>query len=330
MCNEHQQNPENIVKRLERRYGSKYPMVDGHLHIVDFLQRTRGLSRLLEYMDECNVTEATIFWLPTTKLWAEYEKEAPDYYMSDDSACYYYSFTDSIIAEEYKKLTTDEQKRFYPLVGGFNPTDKYAINHIKRVIEYYPGVFSGIWEILLRHDDLTALTQGEPPRPNNEALYPIMEFATEKNLPVLFHQNVTSSWVPDHPKYLPEFEVLLREFPRAKVVFAHCGASRNVYAPFYHEMIDRLLEEYKNLFVDLSWVLYDAIMCPGWTPNADWISLVEKYSHRMCIGSDVIGNFERLWVILERYDIFLDQLSPEARENVCQGTARTIYGKTKM
>lgn len=61
MCNEHQQNPENIVKRLERRYGSKYPMVDGHLHIVDFLQRTRGLSRLLEYMDECNVTEATIF-----------------------------------------------------------------------------------------------------------------------------------------------------------------------------------------------------------------------------------------------------------------------------
>lgn len=64
--------------------------------------------------------------------------------MSDDSACYYYSFTDSIIAEEYKKLTKDEQKRFYPLVGGFNPTDKYAINHIKRVIDYYPGVFSGI------------------------------------------------------------------------------------------------------------------------------------------------------------------------------------------
>ena len=318
---------DRIIAKLETRNGSKYPMIDGHLHVVDFRQQCGGLKNLLRYMDQCHVPEAVIFGMGVTKLWDEDEKESPEYYLSDDAPCYHYSYTDGIVAEEFRKLSSEEQRRFYPLVGGINPNDKFAINHVKRMFEYYPDVFCGIGEVFFRHDDLTALTYGEAPRPNNEAFYPIMDFATEKDLPVLIHQNITSVGVPDHPKYLPELETLLREYPRTKLVFAHCGASRRVYAPFYHEMVDRLLEEYKNLYVDLSWVVYDAIICPDGIPNPHWIELAEKHSHRMCIGSDTINAYERLGVTLQRYDTFLDALSPEARENLCINTARTIYGK---
>lgn len=144
---------------LSRLSGPKYPMIDAHVHAVDFTQNTRGFKDLIYYMDRANIVKSVVFGLPVMKRWSETEREAPVYYLDDDTDCYYYSFTDGIIAEEYKKLSSEEQERIYPLICGFNPTDRYAIEHIKRMYQFYPGVFRGIGEILLRHDDLTLLTE---------------------------------------------------------------------------------------------------------------------------------------------------------------------------
>jgi hypothetical protein len=309
--------------------GSKYRLIDAHLHVINFVQETPGGDALLYHMDQANVHKAVVFGLPVSKLWTEYDREPPDYYLANDSPCYYYGYTDVTLAELYRKLAPEQQARVYPLMCGFNPVDRYAVRHVERLYEQYPEVWSGIGEMLLRHDDLTAFTYGENPRANHQALWPIYQFAANHDLPVLMHQNVTSVTKNDHPVFLHELEEALREFPRTRFVFAHCGMSRRVNVPFYHQMVERLLEAYPQLYVDYSWIIYDVAICPNGQPDPAWIELTEKYSDRICLGSDLVTKFERLGPELQRYDVFLDELSETARANVCYLTAERIYGDNK-
>lgn len=314
---------------LDTIKGSKYRMVDCHVHVVNFLQKTPWLGSLIEYMDETNLEWAVVFWLPVIKKHAETEPEPPEYYLDDDSDVYYYSHTDDIVASEYLKLDPKFQARLYPTICWFNPNDANAVDHIKRMFETYPGVFCGIGELFARHDDLTLLTQGEVSRMNNRSLDPILEFAADYQLPVLIHSNVTTTWVHDYPKFLHELEEALRTHPKTNVVFCHCWISRRVSAPFYHRMIERLLTQYPALYVDLSWILYDEVVCPKWVPSQDWIKLAEQFSERIFLWSDVIGNFHRLGVTNERFDTFLDTLSEQTRKNICLENAIRLYGSAK-
>ena len=59
----------------------------------------------------------------------------------------------------------------------------------------------------------------------------------------------------------------MRDFPRTRFVFAHCGMSRRVNVPFYHQMVERLLEQYPNLCVDYSWIIFDVAICPDGQPE---------------------------------------------------------------
>ena len=309
--------------------GSKYPMIDAHLHVINFVQETPGGSALIEAMDRANVGKSVIFGLPVSKMWAAYERDAPDYYLANDAPCYYYGYTDVIVAEMVRSLPQDQQARLYPLICGFNPVDRYALRHIERLYAQYPDVWSGIGEILLRHDDLTAFTYGETARANHPALWPVYQFAANYDLPVLLHQNITSVTKNDHPVYLYELEEALAEFPRTRFIFAHCGMSRRVNVPLYYQMIDRLLAQYPNLVVDYSWIIYDVVICPEGKPDPDWLALTEKYAGRICLGSDLVTKFERLGPELQRYDVFLDQLSENARAELCWRTAERVYGGTK-
>ena len=309
--------------------GSKYPMIDAHLHVVNFTQETPGGDALIYAMDQANIGKSVIFGLPVSKLWAAGEREAPDYYLANDAPCYYYGYTDVTVAEMVRSLPSQQQDRLFPLICGFNPVDRYALRHIQRLYSQYPDVWSGIGEILLRHDDLTAFTYGETARANHPALWPVYQFASDYDLPVLLHQNVTSVTKSDHPVYLWELEEAVAEFPRTRFIFAHCGMSRRVNVPFYYQMVERLLTQYPNLYVDYSWIIFDIVICPDGKPDPEWLALTEKFSHRICLGSDLVTKFERLGPELHRYDVFLDQLSENARADVCWLTAEKVYGGTK-
>jgi hypothetical protein len=306
--------------------GSKYPLVDSHLHVVNFVQQTPGGPALIDAMDRANVRKAVIFGLPVAKMWEEHDREPPDYYLADDGRCYYYGCTDVVVAEMVRSLPAEQRTRLYPLMCGFNPTDKFALRDVERLYAYYPDVWRGIGELLLRHDDLTALTYGEVARANHRALWPIYQFAADHDLPVLMHQNITSVSKSDHPTYLYEFEEALRDFPRTRFILAHCGMSRRVNVPFYHQMVERLLDQYPRLVVDYSWIIFDVAICPNGRPQDAWLALTEKYSERICLGSDLVTKFERLGPELQRYDVFLDQLSDAARANICWNTPERVYG----
>ncbi|MBE3073099.1 MAG: amidohydrolase, partial [Acidobacteria bacterium] len=306
--------------------GSRYRLVDAHLHVVNFLQESPGGDALIEHMDRAGVAGAVVFGLPVTKLWAEYDRDEPDYYLANDARCYYYGYTDVIVAEMVRALPAPGRERLFPLLCGFNPTDTLGIRHVERLFARYPDVWCGIGELLLRHDDLTALTYGDAARANHRALWPVYAFAGDHDLPVLIHHNVTSVTRHTHPIYLWEFEEVVRDFPRTRFILAHCGMSRRVEVPFYYQMIERLLDQYPNVSVDYSWIIFDVAVCPQGRPSEPWLALTEKHHTRITLGSDLVTRFERLGPELFRYDAFLDQLGEEARENVCWRNAERIYG----
>ena len=49
-------------------------------------------------------------------------------------------------------LSKAEQARFDPMITGFNPADMYGVDHIRRVLKTFPGVFTGIGEFSIHKE----------------------------------------------------------------------------------------------------------------------------------------------------------------------------------
>jgi predicted TIM-barrel fold metal-dependent hydrolase len=300
------------------------PVIDAHLHFVDFIQETDGLEKLAAEMDSAGVTKAVLFGMPLKKKWEACENKAPHYYLDDNSRCYYFHHTDEIVAEEYLKSPETMRKRLAPLVCGFNPTDRYAVRDVERALAKYP-FWRGIGEILCRHDDLTNMTNEETARVNHIALHDIYALCAERGLPVLVHQNSTSVGIHDEYEHLHELEEVLAKFPKTVFVWAHCGISRRVFHKSYHEMVADLLDRYPNLNVDVSWVVYDDVMTLALEPKKHWLEVINRHPDRFSIGSDLCGHFEHLGKAISRYNGLLRSLSPRVRDLVASGNAERLW-----
>ncbi|NCP76749.1 hypothetical protein GW830_01225 [bacterium] len=46
---------------LEPLGGSRYPMIDSHVHVVNFLQETKGFDSLITHMNGANIQKAVVF-----------------------------------------------------------------------------------------------------------------------------------------------------------------------------------------------------------------------------------------------------------------------------
>lgn len=321
---------EKELTKIDKLSGCKYPMIDAHVHIVDFNQETTGLKNMLHYMDRSNIKKAVIFGMPVIKIWSENEREKPGYYLDDDNACYYYGHSDTLVATQILSLNEKQRERFFPLLCGFNPLDINSVNHIEQTYRAFPGIFYGVWEVFYRHDDLTHMTYGEVPRMNTKATRKLLEFVTKYDLPLCIHNNITAPGVSDYPKFLHEMEEVLREWPKARVVLSHCWASRRLRAPYYTKMIARLLREYPGLYVDYSWVIFDEIIAISDISLQEWVDLTEEFPDRVMIGSDVLWNaFHEIGYQNARFNIFLDKLTPQTRKKVCITNAMNIYSKRK-
>ena len=305
----------------------RYAMGDCHLHLVDFLQRTDGAAAALAAMDRCGVTDAVLSGMPVVKSWPEAQRIRPEYYLDDDSRTYWYSATDILVARQVQALPAEQQKRFHPTICGFNGADRNAIDHVKRMVDWYPGFWQGIGEVMTRHDDLTALTYGEPARADNRALGAVFTFAGAHDLPVFLHSNIGSVWKRE-PIYLPEVEGAVREHPQTKFVWCHAGISRRIDVPTLTKELRRMVGTYGNLRVDISWVVYETYLTKGGTPDADWVALIEEFPGRFLIGTDKVGHFGDYPQEIFKYYTFLDALKPEtaaklSRENLLSVLPRT-------
>ena len=304
----------------------RYTMADCHLHLVDFLQRTDGAVAALKAMTKSGVTDAVVSGMPLVKQWSESEPQQPQYYLEDDARCYWYSATDMLVAREIQALPEADRKHFHPIICGFNGADRNAVDHVRRMIEWNPGFWQGIGEVMTRHDDLSALTYGETPQANNASLHRIYELAAELDLPVFVHSNASSVWKRE-PIYLHEFEEAVMTHPKTKFVWCHAGISRRVDVPTLVQEIDRMLASYSNLSIDISWVLFDTYLVKDGKPVAEWLALFEKYPQHFIIGSDKVGRFHDYAPVMQRYYLLLDAMKPETAKRIAHDNILAILPK---
>lgn len=303
-----------------------YHYSDAHLHFVDFFQESDGMAKLLKAMDAGDIDHVMISGIPVAKKWHENEPKRPRYYAGDDAPVYWYSATDVVVAAALKELSDEQRRRFHPFLSGFNPNDKNADAHIRRMLELDPGLWQGLGEIFTRHDDVTALTEGDTPRANNEALTRVYHLAAEYNLPVMLHSNITSKR-ERNPLYLGELEEALRNHPHTRFIWAHAGTSMELHRhqeklDFLLETVTRLLDDYPNLYIDLSWTMLNPYLVNEFgQPNRDWLDLVERHPTRFMLGSDVVGRFDKLGEGMRAFDSFLDALP----ESVARKVARDNF-----
>ncbi|MEG1042016.1 MAG: amidohydrolase family protein [Pseudomonas sp.] len=319
---------------LQSVQAREYRYSDAHLHYVDFFQETEGMEALLKAMDKARIDQSMISGVAVAKKWHEDEPKRPRYYAGDDADAYWYSATDIYVAAALAKLPPEQRQRFHPFLTGFNPVDKNAVAHIERMLELYPGLWQGIGEVFTRHDDLTALTSGDTPRANNEAMTRIYHLAAEQDLPVLIHSNITSKR-ERNPLYLAEIEEPLRNHPHTRFIWAHAGTSMEIHRhqtqmDFLLPTLTRMLDSYPNLYVDLSWsVLQPYLLDEQGKPREAWVALVKRFPERFMLGSDVVGRFDTVGEQLHSFDPFLDALPADVAQKVAQDNFLAVLPKKR-
>jgi len=306
----------------------RYHINDGHQHYVDLVQNTDGIEVLLREMDRLGVDHSMLTGFSVVKKWDIIDPIRPEYYLDNDSSTYYYSAGDVLIARTVLQLSPEKRRRIHPYICSFNPTDRNAVDHVKRMIEWYPGLWEGIGEILTRHNYLSHMTGGEQARADHPALDPVYELAAEKQIPVNLHSDIGTPWLQE-PIYLHEMENTLKKHRRTHFFWAHGGYARNMRINGTVAIYRRLLNSCPNLSIDLAGSFFGPVVIPDGKANQEFVDLIEEFPDRFTLGTDRIGHFGKAYQerVMQTY-ILLDALKPEtvakvARDNFIKALPRT-------
>src|SRR4051812_75645 len=269
-----------------------YQLDDCHFHLTNYIQKGIDVHDLLDLMGE-RVGRVALFGIPLQQQWS-YRNDgdrAPEYYLASDSPLYYYSFTDAYIAMQYRSLSKDEQARFDPMITGFNPADMYAADHIRRVLQTFPGVFTGIGEFTIHKEFVSAKIPGEVASLQNPALDRILDFAAEAGLVVLIHNDIDVPFAKEgaEPAYLNQIKDLFKRHSNTTIIWAHMGLGRVVPRSQNHAaQMEEILRDpaFRHVYFDISWD--EAAKYLVATPEAikTTADLMRRYPDRFLFGTD--------------------------------------------
>lgn len=272
-----------------------YEFNDSHFHLTNYVQEGTEIHDFLNIIGN-RVGRVAIFGIPLQQQWS-YRVEAdhpPTYYLNSDAPLYYYSFTDAWIAMAYKSLKPEQQARLDPMITGFNPTDMYAADHIRRVLQTFPGVFTGIGEFSIHKEFVSAKVAGGVASLQDPALDRILDFAGEVGLLVLIHNDMDVPFAKEgsKPAYLDQAKAVFKRHPNTTIIWAHTGMGR-VIRPIQHHAanIEEILRDpgFNHLYFDISWneVAKYIVSSPEATKiTAD---VINRYPDRFLFGTDEVA-----------------------------------------
>ena len=306
---------------------------DSHLHLTNYIQEGTDIHKVLEIMGS-RVGRAAIFGIPLQQQWSYRNSgnRAPTYYLESDSPLYYYSFTDSWIAMEYKSLTKAEPARFDPMITGFDPADMYGVDHIKRVLRTFPGVFTGIGEFSIHKEFVSAKVAGEVASLDDPALDRILDFCAESGLLVIIHNDLDTPFPKPGkpPAYLDQMKSLIERHPKTTIIWAHTGMGRIVRPVEHHAAtMEEMLRDpaFSNLYFDISWTEVAKYLVSS--PEATRISadLMNRYPDRFLFGTDEVAptNQKDYLKIYSMYAPLWKQLTPAAAEKIKKGNYERLF-----
>jgi hypothetical protein len=324
-----------------------YEVNDAHVHLTNYVQEGPSAREFLKTMGNV-VGRAALFGIPLQQTWS-YENSgdfAPTYYLQTDAPLYYYSFTDAWIATQYRSLTPAEQARFDPMITGFNPADMYAVDHIRRVLKAFPGVFEGIGEFTIHKEFVSSKVAGDTASLTDPAVDRVFDFAGEAGLLVLIHEDIDIPFAKEgaEPVYLGQMKQLLARHPKATTIWAHAGLGRVIHpvqasagaasrSPGQIEIVQQILEDpaYRHVYFDLSWdeVAKYLVATPESTQRA--AELINAHPDRFLFGTDEVAppNQEQYLRVYRQYDPLWKLLSDDAREKVKQGNYVRLFDEAR-
>ena len=320
-----------------RAQSSNYEFNDVHFHLTNYVQEGTDIHRFLTIMGN-EVGRVALFGIPLQQTWS-YSVDgnrAPTYYLQSDSPLYYYSFTDAWIAMAYKSLTKNEQARFDPMITGFNPSDMYAADHIRRVLLTFPGVFSGIGEFSIHKEFVSAKIAGEVASLRDPALDRILDFAAEVGLVVLIHNDMDIPFAKEgsQPAYLEEMKALLKRHPNTTIIWAHTGMGRVVRPITNHAAnLAAILSDpaFSHVYFDISWdeVAKYIVATPESTRIA--ADLINRFPERFLFGTDTVAPQaqQQYLTVYHQYKPLWDLLSKETSDKVRKGNYERIFDNAR-
>jgi hypothetical protein len=329
------------IGALDQAAGGEFN--DSHFHLTNYIQQGIDAGQFLGIMGN-RVARSTLFGIPLQQHWsyANSGDFAPTYYLQSDAPLYYYSFTDAYIASVYQALPADQQARFDPMITGFNPADMYGVDHIRRVLQTFPGVFTGIGEFSIHKEFVSAKIPGETASLTNPALDRILDFAAESGLVVIIHNDIDMPFAKQdaEPVYLGQMKALLKRHRNATIIWAHVGLGRIVHpvtasaeaaerAPTQLTIVEAMLQDptLGHVSFDISWdeVAKYAVASPQ--SIARVAGMLNKYPDRFLFGTDTVAPAgpAPYYAVFDMWAPVWRLLTPDASLKVRKGNYERIF-----
>jgi len=212
----------------------------------------------------------------------------------------------------------------------------YAAEHIRRVLETFPGVFSGIGEFTIHKEFVSAKIAGEVASLQDPALDRILDFAAEVGLVVLIHNDIDVPFAKEGsaPAYLDQMKAVLKRHPKTTIIWAHTGVGRVVRPIKDHAAnLEAILGDtaFHHVCFDVSWseVAKYIVSSPAATKiTAD---LMERYPDRFLFGTDEVApasesNYLR---IFRQYAPLWNSLTSSTSEKVRKTNYERIFNEAR-
>jgi hypothetical protein len=310
---------------------------DSHFHLTNYVQEGTNIRDFLHIMGT-KVGRVAIFGIPLQQQWSYGNTGdfVPTYYLQTDAPLYYYSFTDAFIATAYRSLPPADRARFDPMITGFNPTDMYAADHVRRVLTTFPGVFSGIGEFTIHKEFVSAKVAGETASLTNPALDRLFDFAAEVGLVVLIHSDADAPFPKpgQEPYQMVQLRELFARHPKTTIIWAHIGLGRVVRpAKDQIALVDRALSDpaLSHVHVDISWDETAKYIVSSPDTIAVTAAAINHPPDRFLFGTDEVAPSDQKHY-LKTYDMYAPlfaQLTPSASEKVRKGNYARLFDEAR-
>ena len=316
---------------------------DSHFHLTNYIQQGIEAADFLRIMGS-RVGRSTLFGIPLQQQWSYGNSGdfAPTYYLQSDAPLYYYSFTDAYIASVYLKLPKVDQARLDPMITGFNPADLYGVDHIRRVLKTFPGVFTGIGEFSIHKEFVSSKIAGETASLTNPALDRILEFAAESGLVVILHNDIDMPFAKTdaEPVYLAQMKALLRRHPKASIIWAHVGLGRIVHpvqatataaerTPDQMQIVESMLTDpgLRHVAFDISWDEVAKYAIASQQSIERVVSVLNRHPDRFLFGTDTVAPAgpAPYYAVFDLWAPVWKRVTPEASHKVRKGNYERIF-----